>query len=136
MTQGNVVAEPVADSPIPMTAMPIIGSPMTEVDEDLEHVFQEPIINHEEEQQEPPVQDVPHNEPPRRSQRARRSAISDDYEVYVSEEIQIEGDLTSFEEAMRSAYSSKWLDAMEDEMRSISINKVWDLEEFLKELKQ
>jgi hypothetical protein len=75
---------------------------------------------------------VPHNEPPRRSQRARRSAISDDYETYVSEEIQIEGDPTSFEEAMRSAYSSKWLDVMEDEMRSMSINKVWDLEEIPK----
>jgi hypothetical protein len=75
---------------------------------------------------------VPHNEPPRRSQRARRSAISDDYEVYISEEIQIEGDPTSFEEAMRSAYSFKCLDAMEDEMRSTSINKVWDLEEIPK----
>jgi hypothetical protein len=75
---------------------------------------------------------VPHNEPSRRSQRARRSAISDDYEVYVSEEIQMEGDTTSFEEAMRSAYSSKWLDAMEDEMRSMSINKVWNLEEIPK----
>jgi hypothetical protein len=39
MAQGNVVAEPIADSPIPMTAMPIVGSPMTEVDEDLEPVF-------------------------------------------------------------------------------------------------
>jgi hypothetical protein len=114
----------VADSPIPMTATPIVGSPMTEVDEDLEPVFQEPITNHEEEQQELPVQDVPHNEPPRRSQRARRSAISNDYEVYVSEEIQMEGDSTSFEEAMRSAHSFKWLDAMEDEMRSMSVNKV------------
>jgi hypothetical protein len=75
---------------------------------------------------------VPHNEPSKRSQRARRSAISDDYEVYVSEEIQIEGDPTSFEEAMISAYSSKCLEAMEDEMRSMSINKVWDLEEFSK----
>jgi hypothetical protein len=55
---------------------------------------------------------VPHNEPPRRSQRGRRSVISDDYEVYVSEEIQMEGDPTSFEEFMRIAYSSKWLDAM------------------------
>jgi hypothetical protein len=55
MTQGNVVAEPIADSPIPMAATPIVGSPMTEVDEELEPVFQEPIINHEEEQQEPPV---------------------------------------------------------------------------------
>jgi hypothetical protein len=132
MAQGNVVAEPVAYSPIPMVAMPIIGSPMIEVDEDLDPIFQEPIINHEEEQQEPHVYDVPHNKPPRRSQIARRSAISDDYEVYVSEEIQMEGDPTSFEEAMRSAYSSKWLDAIEDEMRSMSVNKVWDLEEIPK----
>jgi hypothetical protein len=95
-----VIAEPVADSPVPMVATPIVGSPMTEVDEDLEPVLQEPIINNEDEQQEPPVQDVPHNEPPKRSQRARRSTISDDYEVYVSEEIQIEGDPTSFEEVM------------------------------------
>jgi hypothetical protein len=132
MAQGNVVAEPVADSPVPMVATPIVGSPMTKVDEDLEPVFQGPITNHEEEQQEPPVQDVPHNEPPRRSQRARRSTISDDYEVYVNEEIQMEGDPTSFEEAMRSAHSSKWLDAMKDEIISMSVNKVWDLEEIPK----
>jgi hypothetical protein len=75
---------------------------------------------------------VPHDDPPRRSQRARRSAISDNYEVYVSEKIQIEGDPTSFEESMRSAHSSKWLTAMEDEMRSMSTNKVWDLEEIPK----
>jgi hypothetical protein len=77
------------------------------------------------------MQDVPHDEPPR-SQRARRSVISDDYEVYVSEEIQMEGDPTSFEEATRSAHSSKWLKAMKDEMRSMSTNKLWDLEEFSK----
>jgi hypothetical protein len=75
---------------------------------------------------------VPHNGPPRRSQRARRSVISDYYEVYVSKEIQMEGDPTSFEEAMRSAHSSKWLEAMEDEMRSTSTNKVWDIEEIHK----
>jgi hypothetical protein len=50
MAQGNVVAEPVADSPVLMAATPIVGSPMTEVDEDLEPVFQGPITNHEEEQ--------------------------------------------------------------------------------------
>jgi hypothetical protein len=132
MTQGNVVAEPVTDSPVPMAAKSIVGSSVTEVDEELEPVFQEPITNHEEEQQEPPVQDVPHNEPSRISQRGRRSAIFNDYEVYVSEEIQMEGDPVSFEEAMRSAHSSKWLDVMEDEMRSMSVNKVWDLEEIPK----
>jgi hypothetical protein len=33
---------------------------------------------------------------------------------------------------MRSAHSSKWLEAMEDEMRSMSTNRVWDLEEIPK----
>jgi hypothetical protein len=50
MAQGNMVAEPVADSPVPMAATPIVGSPMIEVDEDLEPVFEEPITNHEKEQ--------------------------------------------------------------------------------------
>jgi hypothetical protein len=72
---------------------------------------------------------VTHNEPPRRSQSVRRLPIFDDYKVYVSEEIQMEGDPTSFEEVMRSVHSSKWLETMEDEMRSMSANKVWDLEE-------
>jgi hypothetical protein len=44
----------------------------------------------------------------------------------------MEGDPTSFEEAMRSAHSSKWLEAMKDEMRSMSNNRVWDLEEIPK----
>jgi hypothetical protein len=50
MTQGNMVAEPVADSTVLIAATPIVGSPMTEVDEELEPVFQKPITNHEEEQ--------------------------------------------------------------------------------------
>ena len=49
-------------------------------------------------------------------------------EVYECEEFQIEGDPTSFEEAMRSAYSSKCLEALEDEMKSIKTNCVWNLE--------
>jgi hypothetical protein len=39
MAQGNVVVEPVADSLVPMAATPIVGSPMTEVDEELEPIF-------------------------------------------------------------------------------------------------
>ena len=54
--------------------------------------------------------------------------FSDDYEVYVSDKIQMEGDPTSFKEAMRSVYSSKWQEAMEVEMISINTNDVWDLE--------
>ena len=40
----------------------------------------------------------------------------------------MDGDPTSFEEAMRSAHSSKWLEAMEDEMKLMKTNGVWDLE--------
>ena len=36
---------------------------------------------------------------------------------------------------MRSRYSSKWQAAMEDEMRSMNSNKVWDLQEISKEAK-
>jgi hypothetical protein len=82
-----VVVQSVVESPVPMAATPIVGSLMVETNEEEEPVFQEPIANHEEEQQQPLIQDMPRNEPPRRSQRARRSAISKDYEIYVSEEI-------------------------------------------------
>jgi hypothetical protein len=50
----------------------------------------------------------------------------------MSEDIQMDGDPTTFEEVMRSHHTSKWLEAMEDEMRSMSSNKVWKLEEILK----
>jgi hypothetical protein len=40
----------------------------------------------------------------------------------------MEDDPTSFEEFMRSDHSSKWLEAMKDEMKSMNANKVWDLE--------
>ena len=74
------------------------------MDEHEEPVLQDPVqpppVAHEEDQQQP--QEAPTNETLRRSQRVRRSAIPDDYEVYNIEEAQMEGDPTSFEEAMRS----------------------------------
>ena len=88
----------------------------------------EPIATHEGEQQQPQTKDVPNVEALRRSQRVRKSAIPANYEVYNTEEFQMEDDPTSFEEAMRSDHSSKQLDAMEDEMKSMNANKVWDLE--------
>jgi hypothetical protein len=85
IVHDNVVVEPIVDSLMTMATTSIVGSPMAEINEEDELIFQEPIANHEKEQQQHPIQDVTHDEPPRRSQRARRSAISDDYEVYVSE---------------------------------------------------
>ena len=73
-----------------------------------------PVVTHEKEQQQPHIEHASTNEAPRRSQRARKPTIPDDYEVYECEESQMEGDPTSFEEAMRSAHSSKWLEPMQD----------------------
>jgi hypothetical protein len=39
MVQCNVVVEPVVDSPISVAAMPIVGSPMAEADEEVELVL-------------------------------------------------------------------------------------------------
>jgi hypothetical protein len=47
----------------------------------------------------------------------------------------MEGDPTSFEEAIRSDNSSKWLEAIEDEIKLINTNKVWDLEPIPKGVK-
>ena len=67
---------------------------------------------------------MPNVEAPRRSQRVRKPAISADYEVYNTKEFQMEDDPTLFEEVMRSDHSSKWLEAIEDEIKSMNTNKV------------
>jgi hypothetical protein len=75
----------------------------------------------------------------RRSQRSRQSAILNNYEfyrsvdiesdeIYMSEDIDAEGDPTTYEDAMRSENSSKWFSAMGGELESMRMNKVWDLE--------
>ena len=118
---------------------PIVSSPMTTINKHEEPVLQdsiESVVAYEKEQQQPHMKQAPTNEAHRRSQRSRKPAIPDDYKFYEYEEFQMEGDPTSFEEAMRSAHSSKWLEAMQDEIRSMSTNGVWDLEKFLKEPRQ
>nr|XP_051216333.1 uncharacterized protein LOC127333931 [Lolium perenne] len=40
----------------------------------------------------------------------------------------MEGDRASYVEAMRSPDSSKWVEAVEDKIKSVSANDVWDIE--------
>lgn len=78
------------------------------------------------------VENDPQEVPLRRSQRQRRSAISDVYEVYLKEsdfDIGINKDPVSFSQAIESIESEKWLNAMKDELKSMEHNKVWDLVE-------
>jgi len=47
-------------------------------------------------------------------------------------ELILDDDPTSYKEAIESEYSSEWLNDMEDEMKSMSTNEVWDLIEIPK----
>jgi len=139
MIQEPFFELPIVNAPtVPDTVMPetIAHSPVATTDENEEPVLQEPIeepvATGEGEQQQPQPDQVPTVEAPRRSQRIRRSAIPDDYEVFNTEEFHMEGDPTSYDEAMRSANSQKWLEAMIEEMKSMNSNGVWDLEEIPK----
>lgn len=52
--------------------------------------------------------------------------------VYLQEsdfDIGINKDPVGFSQAIDSAYSNKWIDAMNDEMKSTEQNKVWDVVE-------
>jgi hypothetical protein len=81
------------------------------------------------------VDNEQNDEPPRRSQREWRPAISDDYMVYMYEDtndVGIENNPSPFKEAMKSRHLSAWLCATKDEMKSMNTNDVWDLVEIPK----
>ena len=68
----------------------------------------------------------------RRPQREKRSAIPNDYVVYLHEsesDLGIENDPVTFSQAMNDVNSDKWLEAMKDELKSMVQNEVWDLVE-------
>jgi uncharacterized protein YqgQ len=107
-------------------------------------VVNEPIVNEPLEIEENPEQDnvdvdeepIPPQEPQevvplRRSTRERRSAISNDYIVFLQEnEFNIgmmEDDLVTLRQALESVNSHKWTKAMDEEIKSMYDNKVWDI---------
>ncbi|RYE20332.1 MAG: transposase, partial [Sphingobacteriaceae bacterium] len=74
-----------------------------------------------------PIIDEPQEVALRRSVRERRSAISDDYVVYLQEseyDLGIDNDPVSFSQAIESENSIKWLDAMKEELKSMDHNEV------------
>ncbi|GJZ30076.1 hypothetical protein Tco_0575123, partial [Tanacetum coccineum] len=62
--------------------------------------------------------------------RVRKSAIPDDYIVYLQEAdfgIGIDNDRVSFSQAIKGDKSKMWIDAMKEELKSMAQNKVWNL---------
>ena len=76
--------------------------------------------------------------PLRRSTRERRKAISEDYVVFLQEhefDKGLEDDPTSVNQAKQCTNSEKWIVAMQEEMKSMKDNGVWDLVELPKGIK-
>ena len=79
---------------------------------------------------DPIALDVTMDVPLRRSEREHKPVISDDYIVYLQEHEYNVGDIsypTTYKEAIVSPRSNFWINAMKDEMTSMSQNKVWSL---------
>jgi hypothetical protein len=144
---NQIVFEESQDSPIPEapTSVPII---IRISENSLVHestfVVNEPIVNEPPEIEENLEQDyvdideepTPPQEPQeamhlRRSIRERKSAISNDYIVFLQEnEFNIgmmEDDSVTLRQALESVNSHKWTKAMDEEIKSMYDNKVWDI---------
>jgi hypothetical protein len=105
------------------------GAPLENEKVGLEENEAPPANDHEE---EPQQGNDDESQPMRRSQHERRSSIPNDYVVYMSKDVNdIEkmDDPDLYKEAMKSENSLKWHEAMEEELRSMSSNDVWDLVE-------
>ena len=93
MTQEPYLCLPMAVAPaVQRTAVPtpVVSSPnvaANENEDSIPHAHPESVAADEGEQQQPLGPEIPVAVAPQRPQRTRRSAISDDYEVYNSEEI-------------------------------------------------
>ncbi|KAL0349904.1 UNVERIFIED_CONTAM: hypothetical protein Sradi_4139600 [Sesamum radiatum] len=95
---------------------------------DQDNVIEPPIQETVAEEQTPTPQEPL---PLRRSNRERRSALSDDYIVFLQEhEVDIgmmKDDPINFHQAMECSNSQKWIDAMNEEIKSMKDNDVWEL---------
>ncbi|GKC16487.1 retrovirus-related pol polyprotein from transposon TNT 1-94 [Tanacetum coccineum] len=68
----------------------------------------------------------------RRSERTRRPVVHDDFITYLNEDDYDLGkveDPIFYNEAINSNQSTQWLEAMNDELKSMQINDVWELVE-------
>ncbi|RVW93240.1 Retrovirus-related Pol polyprotein from transposon TNT 1-94 [Vitis vinifera] len=111
-------------------SLPIIDQEVNLDPQPTDNIVQ-PLIANEDIAPEEQIQQPQENMPLRRSTRERRNAISDDYIVYLQErEVEsgmMEDDPINFQQAMKSSNSQKWIEAMNEEYKSMQDNKVWEL---------
>ncbi|RVW78738.1 Retrovirus-related Pol polyprotein from transposon TNT 1-94 [Vitis vinifera] len=115
-------------------SLPIIDQEVNLDPQPTDNIVQ-PLIANEDIAPEEQTQQPQENMPLRRSTRERRNAISDDYIVYLQErEVEsgmMEDDPINFQQAMKSSNSQKWIEAMNEEYKSMQDNKVWELVHYI-----
>jgi len=97
----------------------------------IESPTQDNLVIHEEQTQDPQEPMLHEPIPLQRSTRERRSVILDDYVVFLQEHEEnngmIEDDPVNFHQAVQDSNSEKWIEAMNEEYKSMQDNKVWEL---------
>jgi phosphopentomutase len=114
-----------------ITSNKIVGPIVVEQPNNIEQQINEPSLHNNMVTNEQMVEE-PQGVALRRSQRERRFAISDEYVVYLQEfdfDIGSSKDPISFSQALESVDSTKWMNAIKDELKSMDQNEVWDLVE-------
>jgi transposase InsO family protein len=131
--QNVVIQEVRVQVPLPITSkenvVPTVVQSFDNVEQVIDQSLHDEIITNE------PIIEESQEIALKRSQRERRSAISDDYVVYLQEsdfDIGTSKDPVSFSQAIEGNNSVKWIDAMNDELKSMDQNKVWDIVELPK----
>ena len=123
---------------VPKTSTIVVPELVSQPNKDQEQQINDSTLHNENVNSEPMVIE-PQSTILRRSQRERRSSITDDYVVYLQEsgiDLGIYNDPDSYTQAMQGNDSGKWFHAMEEELKSMDQNQVWDLVELPKGCKR
>ena len=123
---------------VPKTSTIVVPELVSQPNKDQEQQINDSTLHNENANSEPMVVE-PQSTILRRSQRERRSSITDDYVVYLQEsgiDLGIYNDPDSYTQAMQGNDSGKWFHAMEEELKSMDQNQVWDLVELPKGCKR
>ena len=116
---------------LPITSNEIVVPTIIKQPNNVKQQINEPLLHNEMLTNEQVVEE-PQEIAFRRSQRERKSAISNDYMVYLHGydfDIGTSKDLVSFSQAIKNVDSIKWMDVMKDEIKLMDQNKVWNLVE-------
>ena len=123
---------------MPKTSTIVVPELVSQPNKDQEQQINDSTLHNENVNSEPMVVE-PQSTILRRSQRERRSSITDDYVVYLQEsgiDLGIYNDPDSYTQAMQGNDSGKWFHAIEEELKSMDQNQVWDLVELPKGCKR